>query len=261
MRERVPPSQGLAGRVALIAFAAALMVLGVLGAGDAWSRRAAAAEPAQPVRIVAAELPIAAEADVYRTTPTDAGAELPRRAAHARTLSTYRGLRAYPGAPPRIPHGLTNDELRTTACRSCHERGGYAQRFGAYAPVTPHPEQTECLQCHAGDDALYGDAPPADAPNALCRQCHDTRSLIRQSVLIDWRPAAWPSLAPRPGDGTPPPIPHELALRGNCNACHAGAAAVAELRTTHPERTDCRQCHVSTSDIQPFTRPVTGGER
>ena len=47
----------------------------------------------------------------------------------------------------------------------------------------------------------------------------------------------------------PPParrrtIPHPLQLRENCLACHGGPAARAELRTTHPERVRCRQCHV-----------------
>ena len=33
-----------------------------------------------------------------------------------------------------MPHGLTEEEFRTTGCKVCHERGGYASRFGAYAP-------------------------------------------------------------------------------------------------------------------------------
>jgi hypothetical protein len=43
--------------------------------------------------------------------------------------------------------------------------------------------------------------------------------------------------------GSPPPIPHALQMRENCRACHAGPGAVSGLRTTHPERVTCRQCH------------------
>ena len=53
------------------------------------------------------------------------------RRAHPRTLKTFRYLRAFPGAPPRIPHGLSATEYRTGGCRTCHERGGYSPRFGS----------------------------------------------------------------------------------------------------------------------------------
>jgi hypothetical protein len=33
-------------------------------------------------------------------------------------------------------------------------------------------------------------------------------------------------------------------MRENCAACHTGPAAREEIRTTHPERIRCRQCHV-----------------
>jgi cytochrome c-type protein NapB len=42
----------------------------------------------------------------------------------------------------------------------------------------------------------------------------------------------------------PPPIPHDLQFRENCLACHGGPAAVAAIRTSHPERVNCRQCHL-----------------
>jgi nitrate reductase cytochrome c-type subunit len=47
-----------------------------------------------------------------------------RRAANPRTIHTYRTRRDYPGAPPRIPHGLTPVEFREGACNTCHESGG-----------------------------------------------------------------------------------------------------------------------------------------
>jgi cytochrome c-type protein NapB len=43
---------------------------------------------------------------------------------------------------------------------------------------------------------------------------------------------------------SPPVIPHSIELRENCLACHAGPAAPKEIRVSHPERVNCRQCHV-----------------
>jgi cytochrome c-type protein NapB len=61
--------------------------------------------------------------------------------------------------------------------------------------------------------------------------------------------------------GSPPPIPHALQMRENCRACHAGPGAVAELRTTHPERVTCRQCHaLGAPPVEAFVRaPAEAG--
>ena len=57
---------------------------------------------------------------------------------HSRT-----GTRAYPGAPPTMPHPRAGRE----ACLSCHGQNGGS-------PVrTPHPERVACLKCHAPQDA------------------------------------------------------------------------------------------------------------
>jgi cytochrome c-type protein NapB len=59
---------------------------------------------------------------------------------------------------------------------------------------------------------------------------------------------------------SPPLIPHDLQLRGNCLACHAGPGGVEEIRSTHPERANCRQCHLPSAPETPlFTRPLDGG--
>jgi len=50
-----------------------------------------------------------------------------------------RGSRAWPGAPPAIPHTI----LMRESCLSCHGPGGHE-------PLrTSHPFRTNCLQCHA----------------------------------------------------------------------------------------------------------------
>lgn len=193
------------------------------------------------VHLVGAADPIAEEADVFRTRSSDLAVEPtvpPRGGARPRTLSGFRALRAYPGAPPRIPHELGDGEFLEVACNQCHQRGGWVARFGAYAPVTPHPEYANCLQCHV--------------PRA-------TEALFRPT---GWVAASWPPVGTRAMDGSPPVIPHPLDMRANCLACHGGAGAVAEVRTTHPGRTNCRQCHVpALTGPEPgaaFSRPVDG---
>ncbi len=180
------------------------------------------------------------EADVFRTTPAElavAPAANAVRVAGTRTLVGMRDLRAYPGAPPHIPHALSDDEFRLTLCGNCHGGGGFAPRFDAYTPVTPHPEYANCLQCHVPEQTTV------------------------DFVATDWRPAAWPEVGRSAMEGSPLWIPHDLQLRGNCLTCHGGPSAVSEIRTTHPERANCRQCHVpagSGSDDEVFTRPLDG---
>ncbi|MBT3343454.1 MAG: cytochrome C [Gemmatimonadetes bacterium] len=144
----------------------------------------------------------------------------PATGTKARTLNAYYDLRAYAGAPPVIPHEVDAEMLKTQSCNICHERGGFVRRYNAYAPVTPHPTYGNCLQCHA----LPG-----------------TADLLTPS---DWVSIRRPAIGRPALPGNPPPIPHTLQLREECLSCHAGPAAVAEVRTSHPERLNCRQCHV-----------------
>jgi cytochrome c-type protein NapB len=208
--------------------------------------------------------PIRAEAQVFRTMPGMLAIEpasRPERSAHPRRLATVRFLRAYSGAPPRIPHPLTAEEFRTDACRTCHERGGYSVRFAAYVPLTPHPERGICLQCHVGVDSVMGTWPADADPNARCPQCHGANGRLRPDATLTWATTVWPTLPPKGPDRAPPPIPHDLPFRENCLTCHAGPAAVAETRTTHPERANCRQCHVTfDASARPFVRPELAPE-
>ncbi|WP_196886043.1 cytochrome C [Aureivirga sp. CE67] len=152
-----------------------------------------------------------------------------------RTLSDYYKTQAYHGAPPYIPHPISNDRtIGEGTCLQCHQNGGYVAIYDAYAPVTPHPEKVNCRQCHVGKE---------------------TNSLFKEST--------YPGLkAPKTGTKftvtAPPVIPHQLQLHENCLACHAGPAAPKEIRVTHPERVNCRQCHVvNNQEVVPvpdFTR-------
>ncbi len=231
--------------VASLATAAAATVAAVRRAYAARVERAPA--PAVPLLAVPEE-PIASEAQVFRTSPAMLAIEPadPRqRTAHPRDLRTFHFLRAYEGAPPRIPHGLTADEYRSSSCGACHARGGYSRRFAAYAPVTPHPERTMCLQCHLGEDRVMGFASPDAGPSDRCHLCHGPAGgAPRPEASYTWPTTVWTTLPALTRDQAPPPIPHDLQFRENCLACHSGPAAVAEVRTTHPDRADCRQCHV-----------------
>ena len=210
--------------------------------------------------VVAPAEPIRGEAQVFRTAPGMLAIQPsgPReRAAHPRTVKTYRFLRAYPGAPPRIPHAIRAEEFRTDACRTCHQRGGYSLRFAAYVPVTPHPERGICLQCHLGEDSLMAIPVPAADPNLRCPQCHGSGGAPRAAATLTWATSVWPPIQATTEGEFPPPIPHHLQFRENCLACHSGPSAVAQIRTTHPERANCRQCHVTAAaDTQAFVRPT-----
>lgn len=133
--------------------------------------------------------------------------------------------RAYDGAPPTIPH-----DAAIGACVTCHDADGAAIDGIGVAPASPH-----------GADAASG---------ALrrCRQCHvpaTTQTLMVASRFTGLAQGPWRGSRATPG--APPTIPHSLQMRGECLACHAGPGARVELRTTHPERVRCRQCHVPDS--------------
>lgn len=138
-----------------------------------------------------------------------------------RNLASYYHLRQYPGSPPRIPHtsgqAFDSDE---NDCLSCHAKGGYSAEFGAFTPVTPHPE------------------------NSLCYQCHARQVTEETLVASTWQSINPPRLGRSFLAGSPPPVPHSLQLRENCIACHTGPAAVVEIRVEHAARGNCRQCHV-----------------
>ena len=249
--------------IGVVALALTLSVIAAIAAVLVASRRESLRAPpgSDPPAALSSGTgePIPSEAGVFRTRagvlaidPTPG----PRRSAHPRTLATYRSLRAYPGSPPRIPHGLTPIETLKGGCNTCHEKGGYSQRFGAYVPITPHPEMGACLQCHVGDVKLMSTPLPGMDPSARCRQCHAAGALLWRESSTGWKPLPWPQLASKPGQLTPPPIPHSLDFRGNCLACHSAPAAVKEIRTSHPARANCRQCHVEANvETLEFERP------
>lgn len=136
--------------------------------------------------------------------------------------SVRAARRLYDGAPPVIPHAAFG-----ASCSTCHDKQGLAVEGVGYAPASPH------------DDT--GNA----AATTRCRQCHvfvlDEGLFVKstfEGLPQDLRPGS------RLYPGAPPTIPHQILMRENCAACHTGPGARAEIVTSHPERTRCRQCHV-----------------
>jgi len=148
----------------------------------------------------------------------------------ARTLNYYYSLRQYPGSPPFIPHDLAEEKGAETGCLSCHERGGFAKAMNRFTPVTPHPQNSYCGQCHIKTV---------------------TQTLFKEN---DWVSVQPPKLGRSALPGSPPPIVHSLQMRENCIACHVGPGTVVPIRVEHPMRGNCRQCHVPEEVKVLFTR-------
>lgn len=158
---------------------------------------------------------------------------VPGRPGARKTSAALRSLRrAFDGAPPVIPHAPFQGE-----CTACHDELGLAVAGTGFAPPMPH--------------ALT----PGLSSLSRCTQCHvyrTTEALFVASAFEglpqDLRPGA------RAYEGAPPVMPHDTFLRENCRACHAGPAAREALRTSHPERENCVQCHVPRRAATAFVR-------
>ncbi|MBU3821645.1 nitrate reductase cytochrome c-type subunit [Flavobacteriaceae bacterium XHP0103] len=149
-------------------------------------------------------------------------ANMPIDENHQRTLETYYENRAFHGAPPSIPHPVANERsMGEDVCLKCHQNGGFVEKFDAYAPVTPHPEMVNCRQCHV-----------AQVSTGLFR---NTNFEKLKAPVVGVNNAML---------GSPPIVPHQIQMHENCLSCHAGPSAPEEIRVTHPERINCRQCHV-----------------
>jgi cytochrome c-type protein NapB len=139
--------------------------------------------------------------------------------------------RAYDGAPPTIPH----DSFGAN-CSNCHTHRGRSVSGVGFAPASPHVDTRyaggtiRCRQCHVpvATDGLFVATSYEGLPQDLAAGDRATR-------------------------GAPPRIPHRVLMRENCAACHDGPGAREGIRTDHPERTRCRQCHVPIESSTEFT--------
>jgi cytochrome c-type protein NapB len=137
-----------------------------------------------------------------------------------RALESRRAHRAYEGAPPMIPHAI--DQQALPACLACHGQGLVIA--GKTAPRMSHQAYASCTQCHA----VEADPRPLQEPVPV---------LANTFVgLESWGRGerAWP--------GAPPTMPHPSHMRTECTSCHGTGGRVG-LRSTHPYRQSCNQCH------------------
>ncbi len=141
----------------------------------------------------------------------------------ARVLEARASRRAYSGAPPTIPHAI--DQRAMPDCRVCHETG--ATIAGRRAPAMSHGRLDNCTQCHVTV------ASPEQLPSA---------ELIENSFA----PLQAEAKGSRAWPGAPPTMPHTTHMRENCSSCH-GALGANGIRTSHPYRQSCQQCHVSSA--------------
>ncbi|WP_437790391.1 nitrate reductase cytochrome c-type subunit [Sorangium sp. So ce693] len=170
----------------------------------------------------------AADADLYapvEQSEADREAALERRASR----------RAYDGAPPTIPHRI--EQLGAPDCLSCHERG--LRVANLTAPRMSHRRYESCTQCHVvgADPRPLADTPPPP-DNTFAGM-------------------ASPRRGARAYEGAPPTIPHPTLMRSECASCH-GVHGALGMRSTHPYRQSCTQCHAPSAELdQRAPRPLS----
>jgi cytochrome c-type protein NapB len=162
--------------------------------------------------------------------PSPADPVIPVPGDRARAVAARAERRAFDGAPPWVPHPV--DEQSSAACLACHGAG--MQVAKRTAPVMSHEPRSQCLQCHVPTVARWPGAEEPAVPTTFAGL-----------------PSAGPG--PRAWAGAPPIVPHGTFMREDCASCH-GVAGLPGLRTTHPARKNCTQCHVPAESPQPFAR-------
>ncbi|RJO70431.1 MAG: hypothetical protein C4523_05295 [Myxococcales bacterium] len=164
-------------------------------------------------------------ASLAAALPTTAPQTVATPEERLRALLLRAERRAYDGAPPVIPHPV--DERATGACVACHQTGMVVN--GKTAPMMSHRLLGNCIQCHVPASRSIPAASPATVANGF----EGFTAYGRGS-------RAW--------IGAPPVIPHPSWMRSNCLGCH-GPGGKAGLRTPHPQRVSCQQCHVAQDSL------------
>lgn len=156
---------------------------------------------------------------VELATDAERRAELDRRAL----------LRAYDGAPPRIPHPVP--ERGEPECLACHEDG--MRVAGRTAPAMPHATLLSCVQCHV-----------MDAPRAPRGASGLESGPPLTGTFVG---AAAPARGPRAWAGAPPGMPHRVRMREDCASCHGTLST--GIGSPHLERLVCTQCHAPSAEL------------
>jgi cytochrome c-type protein NapB len=155
----------------------------------------------------------------------------------AKALADRAQNRAFAGAPPTVPHPVK--QTGDLACAACHTDG--VQVRGRTASPMSHEFLTNCTQCHV----------PSNAPGPLDPSLTGTMSEDNTFAGLD---------EPTGGDtawyGAPPQIPHQTWMRSECSSCH-GSLGAPGMKSTHPWRQNCQQCHAPSSELNQDMPPAT----
>lgn len=147
------------------------------------------------------------------------------------SLQERAARRAYNGAPPVIPHAV--DPYDGVGCLSCHGPG--LEVASRRAPLVPHPYFENCQQCHVAGSPVFPEF---------------------ELAANSFDGVAAPTEGPRAWPGAPPVIPHSTWMRSECLTCH-GPLGKPGLRTSHPERLNCLQCHGRWAAMDPSDPSVS----
>jgi nitrate reductase (cytochrome), electron transfer subunit len=150
-------------------------------------------------------------------------------------LALRTSRRAYDGAPPVIPHPVRQGTA--AECRACHESG--VKIGNEQAPPYPHKKYESCTQCHTMDEP---NLPWGDGDSSELEK--DPRAVVNSFVGLEA-----PKEGPRWTESSPPEIPHNTFMHERCDTCH-GVAGKNSMRSTHPDRQNCEQCHVSKPPLE-----------
>lgn len=133
--------------------------------------------------------------------------------------------RAYNGAPPTVPHPI--DQMSAVSCMACHGEGFATPTLRA--SKMSHEFLSNCTQCHV--------------------EQHSRNLQAGNFVETTFVGLPAPFGGPRAYEGAPPQIPHATWMRTDCLSCH-GITGVQGIRTTHPWRHNCQQCHAASSSLE-----------
>lgn len=145
-------------------------------------------------------------------------------------IAQRQSRRAFDGAPPVVPHPVPQES--TAACLACHANGLAIK--DRVAPKISHAHYGGCTQCHV---------PAKTGPRI-------TGDPMLLAALADnvFSGAVAPAKGERAFPGAPPTTPHSTLMRSDCNSCH-GPTGLFGLRTPHPDRQSCVQCHAPKAEL------------
>jgi cytochrome c-type protein NapB len=161
-----------------------------------------------------------------KETVSDAPAADTPEATENAERDARENLRAFYTAPPVIPH--PDENIGVNDCATCHQE---VRTIGDRTTLrTPHAQFSSCRQCHVPAAPAFGEPP--------------------EELATSWKGLETPKEGTRAHVVAPPTIPHRVALRDQCLSCHDKNSPFTHLRTSHPERSSCQQCHVAAAPAE-----------